>query len=67
MQQDIDGLVEEKRNFIVNAAELRVPCTNPSLLFLQKYKIFLHRPALHCVIWMGYCNKHTTPAREQWS
>ena len=28
----IDGLVQEKRNSIANALELRLSCTNPSLL-----------------------------------
>ena len=27
----IDGLVQERRNSIVNALELRLPCTNPSI------------------------------------
>ena len=26
----IDGLVQERRNSIANALELRLPCTNPS-------------------------------------
>ena len=29
-QQHIDGLVQERRNSVANAQELRIFCTNPS-------------------------------------
>ena len=32
----IDGLVQERRNSIANALELRLPCTNPSISFGNK-------------------------------
>ena len=32
----MDGLVQERRNSIVNAVELRISCTNPSIcLFME--------------------------------
>ena len=31
----IDGLVQERRNSIANALELRFSCTNPSKLFIS--------------------------------
>ena len=32
---DIDGLVQERSNSIANALELRLSCTNPSILSLK--------------------------------
>ena len=43
----IDGLVQERLNSIVNALELRLSCTNPSLQ-AGKQKIFGTRP--NCVV-----------------
>ena len=31
VQEYMDGLVQEKRNSIANALELRLSCTNPSI------------------------------------
>ena len=31
-EEDIDGLVQERRNSIANALELRLSCTNPWIL-----------------------------------
>ena len=31
----LDGLVQERRNCIANAMELRLSCTNPSVWFLN--------------------------------
>ena len=30
-----DGLMQERRNSIANALELRLSCTNPSILFMS--------------------------------
>ena len=32
----IDGLVQERRNSIANALELRLSCTNPSICYLHE-------------------------------
>ena len=31
---DLDGLIQERHNSISNVLELRLPCTNPSILYL---------------------------------
>ena len=45
-EKDIDGLMQERRNSIANALELRLSCTNPSLWDITS--------ALYC-----WCNIHT--------
>ena len=39
----IDGLVQEKHNYIANALELRLSCTNPS-----KYGPYVHMWVVMC-------------------
>ena len=43
---EVDGLVQERRNSISNALDLRLSCTNPS-----KWKHFLHAD-FHCPWWL---------------
>ena len=50
-----NGLVQEKRNSIANALELRLSCTNPSICFFQF-------PCLQ-----GLCKKDVTPLLTHWS
>ena len=37
MLQNLDGLVQERRNSSALAMELRLSCTNPSIISLQLY------------------------------
>ena len=38
----VDGLVQERCNSIANALELRLPCTNPSMLFFAERQLDGH-------------------------
>ena len=40
----IDGLVQERRNSIANALDLRLSCTNPSICFTRPKLDKLERP-----------------------
>ena len=40
-RNDIDGLVQERRNSIANALELRLSCTKPSITNTNGYICFL--------------------------
>ena len=37
LQQDIDGIVQERRNSIANALEIRLSCTNLSIWYSPHY------------------------------
>ena len=47
LQYHVDGLVQEWRNSIANALELRLSCTNPSTL----YWTVQHSPIWHGTVW----------------
>ena len=51
-QSQIDGLVQERRNSIANALELRLSCTNPS-----KYRSIPSRNSDSLHAYTG-CNNH---------
>ena len=46
-----DGLVQERRNSIANALELRLSCTNPSICDRAFYRILMDE--MHCNINKG--------------
>ena len=54
----VDGLVQERRNFIANALELRLSCSNPSMWFplYKVHDLYVHENyiflsiTLHCWI-----------------
>ena len=54
----IDGLVQERSNLIANALELRLSCTNPSILW--RWQTLL----LCSSYWMMFCN--SIQNHEQW-
>ena len=47
----IDGLVQERRNPIANALELRLSCTNPSISYFSQRMLI-------CCIWLKWDNSH---------
>ena len=53
MQYHIDGLMQEKRNSIANALELRLSCTNPSICNI----VYVPLPSQHSVQHICVINK----------
>ena len=49
---DIDGLVQERHNFIANALELRLSCTNPSIFAATSLAFLMMMPCHD----MGACS-----------
>ena len=63
----IDGLMEERRNSIANALELRLSCTNPSIWCKEwpTYHVSASMmPGISLVRVMDWCLFGTEPSRE---